>query len=142
MLKRNHAVRNGIILFVLLGLYFLILDALGWADNTFLRLGNYIFVIAMLINSIKNAVKNGENYLVKLAVGIATVFIGITLGVISLFIYLQIFEPSLERYISPILAANNYSGLCFALFIESLTSSMIIVFIISQFYKNTKPDKG
>lgn len=141
MLQRSHAIRNGLILFVILGLYFLLLDALGWADNIFLRLINYVIIIAVLKNSIKNAVKNGEGYLGKLAVGIATVFIGVSLGAISLFIYLKVFEPSLERYISPVIAANSYAGLCVALFIQSLASSMILVFIMLQFYKNSKPEE-
>lgn len=141
MLKRSHAIRNGIILFAILGVYFLLLDAFGWADILFLKLINYVFIIAILNNSLKNAVKNGENYLGKFAVGIVTVFIATALGAISLFIYLQAFEPSLERYVSPVIAANSYAGLCVALFIQSLTSSIILVFIMLQFYKNRKPEE-
>ncbi|RYM33570.1 hypothetical protein ERX46_11575 [Brumimicrobium glaciale] len=141
MLKRTNAIRNGLLLFAILGLYFLLLDALGWADNLFLRLGNYVFIFLMVNNTLKSAVKNGENYLSKLAVGIVTVFIAMTLGAISLFIYLQVLEPDLERYISPVIAANSYSGLCVALFIQSLASSMILVFILSQLYKNKKPSE-
>jgi hypothetical protein len=141
MLKRTNAIRNGLLLFVILGLYFLLLDALGWADNLFLRLGNYVFIFLLVNNTLKSAVKNGENYLSKLAVGIVTVFIAMTLGAISLFIYLQVLEPDLERYISPVIAANSYSGLCVALFIQSLASSMILVFILSQLYKNKKPSE-
>ena len=95
----------------------------------------------MVNNTLKAAVKNGENYLSKLAVGIVTVFIAMTLGAISLFIYLQGFEPDLERYISPVIAANSYAGLCIALFIQSLASSMILVFIMLQFYKDRKPEE-
>lgn len=138
MLKRSHAIRNALLLFVLLGIYFLILDALGWADNIFFRLGNYVFIFLIVNKSMKNAVRNSESYLNKLAIGIVTVFIAMTLGAISLFVYLNAFEPPLERYVSSIIAANSYSGLCFSLFIQSIASSMIIVFIMSQWYKNKK----
>lgn len=138
MLTRSHAIRNGLLLFVLLGIYFLILDALGLADNLFLRLGNYVFIFLIVNNSMKSAVKNNESYLNKLAIGIVTVFIAMTLGAISLFIYFNVFEPPLENYVSSVIAANSYGGLCFALLIQSLASSMIIVFIMSQWYKNKK----
>lgn len=127
MLKRSNAIKNGLILFVMLGVYFLILDALGWADNTFFRLGNYVFIVLMVNSSLKKAVQNGEDYLSKMAIGIVTVAIAMTLGAISLFAYLQILQPDLERYVSPIIAANSYSGLCVALFIQSIASSVILV---------------
>ncbi|PWH81418.1 hypothetical protein DIT68_14885 [Brumimicrobium oceani] len=122
----------------MLGIYFLILDALGWADNTFLRLGNYIFVVLMINSSLKKATQNGEDYLSKMAVGVVTVAIAMTLGAISLFAYLMILQPDIERYISPVIAANSYSGLSIALFIQSIASSVILVFIMSQMYKNKK----
>ena len=136
MLIRSHAIRNGIILFLLLGLYFLILDAIGSADNLFLILVNYVFIFGILNITIKQAVKNGETYLNKLAIGIVTVFIAITLGALSLYLYLQALEPILERYVSVVMMPNSYAGLCLALFVQSLTSSMILVFIMLQFYKN------
>lgn len=141
MIQRANAIRDGLILFAILGVYFLILDALGWADNTFLRLGNYVFIVLMVNNSLKKAVRNGENYLSKLAIGVVLVSIATILGAISLFIYLQILAPDLERYVSPVIAADSYIGLSMALFIQSMTSSIIIVFIISQFYKNKKPNE-
>jgi hypothetical protein len=139
MLKRAHAVRNGIVLFILLGLYFLLLDALGWTDNIMLRLLNYAFIIAVLKNSIKHAVKNGENYLNKLLIGIVTVFIGLTLSIIALYVYFRIFEFPLEQYKTSLMAANSYIELCGALYIEGLSSSIILVFIMLQFYKNKSP---
>lgn len=141
MIQRSQAIRDGLILFALLGIYFVILDALGWADNTFLRLGNYVFIVLMVNNTLKKAVKNGEGYLSKLAIGVVMVSVATILGTISLFVYLQILQPDLENYISPIIAANSYTGLCMALFIQSMASSIILVFIMSQLYKNKKPNE-
>ncbi|WP_107038864.1 hypothetical protein [Brumimicrobium mesophilum] len=141
MLQRSNAIRNGVILFIILGVYFAILDALGLADNIFLRLGNYIFIFLIINNSLKSAVKNGESYLNKLAIGVVTVFTAMTLGTISLYIYFQIFEPDLDRYISSVVKANSYGGLCVALYIQSLASSFILVFIMCQLYKNKKPNE-
>jgi len=142
MLSRSNAIRNGLILFVMLGIYFLILDFFAVADNIFLRLLNYVFIFLIVNNSLKLAVKNGEGYLSKLAIGITTVFIAMTLGAISLFIYFQIYEPDLERYISSVIAANSYGGMCVALYIQSLASSFILVFIMAQLYKNKKPNEA
>ena len=141
MLQRSNAIRNGLVLFVILGIYFVILDAVGLADNIFFRLGNYVFIFLILNNSLKSAVKNGKSYLGKLAIGVLTVFTAMTLGAISLFIYFQIYEPDLDRYISSVIKANSYGGLCVALFIQSLASSFILVFIMSQYYKNKMPNE-
>ncbi|RFC55333.1 hypothetical protein [Brumimicrobium aurantiacum] len=141
MLQRSHAIRNGIILFLLLGFYFLILDLIGLADNVYLRLVNYIFIIGILKLTIKTAVKNGENYLRKLIIGIATVTIGIGLGAIGLFIYLNGIDAPIEDYVEGLIPADTYAGLSFALFIEALSSSIIIVFIMLQFYKNEQTEK-
>ncbi|PKR79814.1 hypothetical protein CW751_13370 [Brumimicrobium salinarum] len=139
MLQGTKAIRNGIILFLILGLYFLILDLLGWADNIFLRLVNYIFIIAILNNTIRHAVSIGKNYLQRLFAGIATVFIASFLGAIGLLTYFSILEPPLENYIDSVISANSHVGLTVALFIQSLTSSIIVVFIMLQFYKNKAP---
>lgn len=139
MLRRANAVRNGLVLFLLLGVYFLILDGLGWADHMFLRFLNYVFIFLVLRNSIKHAVKNGEGYVNKLFIGTVTVFIGLTLSISALYIYLQIFELPIERYQTSVIAANTYKQLCGALFIEGLSSSIILVFIMLQFYKNKAP---
>ncbi|HLV42431.1 MAG TPA: hypothetical protein VKY37_09140 [Brumimicrobium sp.] len=139
MLRRSFAIRNGLILFGLLGIYFLILDALGLADQMFLRFLNYAFIIGLLNNTIKHAVKNGENYLNKLFIGIVTVFIGLFLSIVALYIYLQLFEFPIERYQTAVIAASTYNQLCGALFIEGLSSSIILVFILLQFYKNKSP---
>ena len=138
MIKRSNVIRNGLILFVLLGVYFVILDAMGLADNIFFRLGNYLFIILIVNNLLKTAVKNGESYLSKLASGVVVVSIAMVLGSISLFIYFQILQPDLERYVSSVISANSYGGLCVALFIESISSSIILVFIMAQLYKNRK----
>jgi hypothetical protein len=92
MLRRSHILRNGIIIYLLLGLYFLFLDVLGWADNTYLRLVNYVFIFAVLNNTMKHAVKNGKNYLNKFLISLITVGFGIVLSIIALFFYLHVFE--------------------------------------------------
>lgn len=136
MQRFAYVLRNGIILFLLLGLYFLLLDALGWANNIYLRLVNFIFIFFILRNTIKRAVKKGENYPIKFLLGLVTVGIGITLSVIVLYYFLYAFQPDIERYANTVMAAHSYFGLCLALLIESWASSIILLFIMLQFYKN------
>jgi hypothetical protein len=113
---------------------------LGWADNTYLRLVNYVFIFAVLNNTMKHAVKNGKNYLNKFLISLITVGFGIVLSIIALFFYLHVFEPSLERYHTSVMAANSYGKLVIAHLIESLSSAFILVFIMLQFYKNKSPE--
>lgn len=142
MQKRAYILRNGLFLFLLLGLYFLLLDLLGWADNIYLRLVNFVFIFFVLRNTLKHTVENGENYPIKFLISLFTVGMGITLSVIALYFYLYALEPSIERYDIFIMSAHSYLGLCVALLVESLSSAIILVFIMLQFFKNRKPVKS
>lgn len=139
MQRRAYILRNGLFLFILLGLYFLFLDLLGWTDNFYLRLVNYVFIFFILRNTIKHTIVNRENYPIQFLISMFTVGMGITLSIVALFFYLYALGPSIERYDILVMTAHSYLQLCLALLIESLSSSIILVFIMLQFYKNRKP---
>lgn len=138
MQRRAYILRNGLYLFLLLGLYFLFLDLLGWADNMYLRLVNYVFIFFILRNTIKHTIKNNENYPTKFLSSIFTAGIGIVLSIVALYFYLYALEPSLSRYDISLMTANSYLSFCFVLLVESLSSTLILVLIMLQFYKNKK----
>ncbi len=138
MQRRAYILRNGLYLFLLLGFYFLFLDIMGWADNIYLRLVNYIFIFFILRNTIHHAIRNNENYVQKFITCLITVGMGITLSIGALFFYMYALEPPIERYGISVMAAHSYLGLCAALLVESWASSIILVFIVLQFYKNKK----
>lgn len=140
MQRRAYILRNGLFLFLLLGMYFLLLDLLGWADNTYLRLVNFVFIFFVLRNTIKHTIEEGESYPIKFLICMVTVGIGIGMSILALYFYLYALEPSLDRYDLSVMSPHSYLQLCIGLLIESLSSALILVFIMLQFYKNKTPE--
>ena len=134
---------NGIAIFAMIGVFFLILEVFGLSDIAFLRLFNIAFVVFGVNRAIKNRISNGEtSYLSNLAAGVLTSFIGIFLSVIALWIYLCVLTGPghLDDLANSILLGGTSSLpiFCIALLIEGLSSSVIISFTLMQLWKNTK----
>jgi len=142
MLSKANAIKNGLLIFVLVGVYFVILELLGLTDNIFLKFVNFAFVLIGVNNTLKNTAKQGGTYLNKLVAGIATVFTGILLSAIALFIYLSVNESSdISAYAMTLIPADTNLEFAAIIFVEGFTSSLMIVFITLQYWKNVNvPD--
>lgn len=137
MLSKANAIKNGLLIFVLVGVYFVILELLGLTDNIFLKFINFAFVLIGVNNTLKNTAKQGGTYLNKLVGGIATVFTGILLSAIALFIYLIVNESSdISAYAMTLIPAETNFEFAAIIFVEGFTSSLMIVFIMLQYWKN------
>lgn len=143
MLSKSNAIKNGLLIFVLVGVYFVILELLGLTDNIFLKFINFVFVLIGVNNTLKNTSRLGGDYLNKLVAGVATVFIGIFLSAAALFIYLTVNETTdLSAYSMTLIPAETNFEFAGVIFIEGFTSSLMIVFIMLQYWKNvTLPKK-
>ncbi|MFT6243705.1 MAG: hypothetical protein ACJA0U_000387 [Salibacteraceae bacterium] len=134
---------NGITIFAMIGVFFLILELFGLSDITLLRLFNVVFVIYGVNRAIKSRISNGNtSYLSNLAAGVLTSFVGVLLSVIAIWIYLgAITGPEhMNDLANSILlgGSNDLSLFCISLAIEGLASSVIISFTVMQRWKNTK----
>lgn len=143
MLSQTNAVKNGLLIFGLVGVYFIILELLGLTDNIFLKFINFIFVLIGVNNTLKTTSKIGADYLKKLVAGVVTVFVGIFLSAIALYIYLSVNDSSdISAYAMTLIPAETNFQFAGIIFVEGFTSSLMIVFIMLQYWKNVNvPDK-
>ncbi|MBL4706224.1 MAG: hypothetical protein JKY54_16980 [Flavobacteriales bacterium] len=134
-------IANGLIIFGLLGSYFIILDFFGLTDNLYLRMVNIAFVYYGVNRCIKHRTEEGTHeYLRCFGAGALTSFIGVFLSIAGLGIYLTVFRgvDYLTELAPGLLAAGdapNIFDFCVALLIEGLASSVVLSFIIMQRWK-------
>lgn len=136
MLRQTNALANGLLIFALIGIYFVILEVLGLSDNLYLRFINFLFVLIGVNNTLKAASRETTSYLKRMLAGVTTVFTGILLSAIGLFIYLSVFEADLSAYAMTLIPAETNLAFAAVIFIEGFTSSLMVVFIMLQYWKN------
>ena len=137
MLSQTNAVKNGLLIFGLIGIYFIILELLGLSDNIFLKFINFIFVLIGVNNTLKNNAKTGGGYFEKLVAGVVTVFTGIVLSTVALYIYLKASSTTeISAYAMTLMPAETDFQFAAVIFVEGFTSSLMIVFIMLQYWKN------
>ncbi len=142
MLSRLEII-NGILIFILLGLFFLILDSLGYSDNIYLRFFNILFVFFGINRVVSHKVKNGETgYFRNFGSALITSLIAALLSVIGLAIYITYFREgaSISDLAKSIIMGDQDVDLlkyCAALLVEGLGSSLILTFIFMQYWRIT-----
>ncbi len=140
IMTNNIEFKNGILIFLGIGIFFLVLDVLGFADKNYLRILNAFIVLFGINQTIKTKIKNGNSdYLENLFSGFKTGIIGIVLGIISLiiFIYIKGGEAYLDKLSDTFFFGkdNNIIKYCSILFFEGIASSLIGSFVLMQYWK-------
>ncbi|MFY0483111.1 hypothetical protein ACI6PS_10925 [Flavobacterium sp. PLA-1-15] len=141
-MKLSREFTNGFIIFVGIGIYFLILEYLGLANEFYLRVLN-LFIVAFGVNrTIQMNVRDGiRGYNRNLLSAIATSMIGAILSIASLlgYIYYRGGEAYLETLSKGFLFGGgdpNIYYYCIGLLFESIASSIIISFCLMQYWKD------
>ncbi|WP_310556103.1 hypothetical protein [Flavobacterium sp.] len=138
---------NGILIFISIGIYFLLMELLGLSDVFYLRLLNIFIVIYFLNKTIKSNFNEGKTeYLDNLISGTLTSLIGVVLSVVGLLIYISM--KGGDEYMKKLSANFLFGGgepsmnqYCIGLLFEGIASSIIITFTLMQYWKD-KPVKG
>ena len=137
--------KMGVLIFFLIGFYFLLMEVLGLSDKMFLRFFNALFVMYGINRVIKTKVEEGENnYLSNLGSAIATSFIGIFISVVALWIYIGLYKGvgHMNELAGSFIIGGGHavqlSQFCLGLLIEGLASSFILSFIVMQAWKDEK----
>ena len=140
-MKNVTELRNGFIIFLGIGLFFLAMDFFGLSDKNYLRALNAFIVIYGINKTIKMNLNNGiTNYLENFISGFKTGIIGVFLGIIGLIIYTYI--KGGESYLSTLsntfffLGKTNIIMYCSVLFFEGVASSLIGSFVLMQYWKD------
>lgn len=135
MIRAKEEYKNGFIIFLLLGLFFLIIDLAGLSDVAYLRVVNIAFILFGVNLTLKQLSEKKENYLKLFTSGMITALFGIVLSLIGLFIYMQITGAEISEYSTTIIPTTNMSRYFLVLFAEGLSSSIIAVFALMQYWK-------
>lgn len=140
-MKNVTELRNGFIIFLGIGLFFLAMDFFGLSDKNYLRALNAFIVIYGINKTIKMNLNNGiTDYLENFISGFKTGIIGVLLGIIGLIIYIYI--KGGESYLSTLsntfffLGKTNIIMYCSVLFFEGVASSLIGSFVLMQYWKD------
>lgn len=140
-MKVSRIVINGIIIFIGIALFFLLMEVLNLSDQVYLRLVNFVFVIYGVNRTIKqNYSDRIDGYMTNLGSAFLTAFVSMVLGIFSFMAYAEYHGG--EAYIDTHVENYIFSGdpslyqFCIGLFIEGLAASAIVSFALMQFWKD------
>lgn len=139
-MKLSREVFNGYIIFLGIGIFFLLMEVLGLSKYYFLRIFNVFIIIYGLNRTIKSNLADGKTgYLQNLLSSSLTGVIGIILGIIGLALYVNFLGG--QEYLNKLSKAFLFGGnpsiaeYCFGLLIEGIASVLMVVFINMQIWR-------
>jgi hypothetical protein len=130
---------NGILIFVGISVFFILMQLLGLSKNFYLRIFNIVFVFYGVNQTIKQNIAEGKKaYFPNLVSAGLTALIGVVLSIIGLLFF--IYYKGGDAYINELSEAFLFGGVSvneysFGLLFEGLASGMIVVFITLQLWK-------
>ena len=145
-MKLFRELQNGFIIFLAIGIYFLLMEALGLSDRPYLRVANLFIVIYGVNRTLKaNFAENVNGYFNNLISGFITAMFGSVIGIVGLMIYINYKggKTYLKMLSSDFLFGGGNPSIpeyCIGLLFESAAASMIICFCLMQYWK-TKVEK-
>ena len=142
MKKNKNILVYALLTYLSLGLYFLIIETLGLADHTYLRLFNGVIVLAFMNHLIKSNIKKNINgYLANFRSAFVSSSLAVILGGISLMIFLSFKDVAYVKSIAEgllLAGAGEASQVGGGILIEGLASTMIFSFVSMQYWKGVK----
>jgi hypothetical protein len=141
-MKLPKEFRNGFIIFLGIGLYFLLMILLGLGNITALRLLNVIFVFYGVNQTIKMNLNEGKKNFVSNAISaFVTSLVGVFLSIIGLLLYS--YMRGGDTYIQSLSKTFLFGGnptvntYCISLLFEGIASSVIVTLLL-MLYTNNK----
>ena len=141
-MKLKRVLINGFIIYIGIAIYFLVIEYLDLADEFYLRLLNLAIVVFGINLTLKQNYNDGvSGYFENLISGILTSMVGALLSVGSLLFYIQYKggDDYLQTLSKGFLFGGgdlNISYYCIGLLFESVASSIIVAFVLMQYWKN------
>ncbi len=140
-MKISRIIINGIIIFIGIALFFLLMEVLNLTDHVYLRLFNFVFVIYGVNLTIKQNYKDRiYGYLTNLASGFLTAFVSLLLGILSFVAYAGYKggESYIDEHVKSYIFGGDPSIPQFAmgLLLEGMAASVIVSFTLMQIWKN------
>jgi hypothetical protein len=132
---------NGVTIFVGIGVYFLLMNALGLTDKFYLRLFNIVFVYYGVNKTIQTNVMEGQKtFILNVISAMKTSLIGVILSVIGLiaYSYLKGGDGYMESLSETFLFGGNPSVMTYSicLFFEGIASSVVVTLFAMLYWNN------
>lgn len=140
-MKLPKEIINGFIIFLAIGIYFLLMQALNLSHLFYLRFLNVIFVFYGVNRTIQMNLKEGKKKFVSNAISaLFTSIIGVILSVIGLVIYsyLQEGDAFVQSLSETFLFGGNPSidMYSISLLFEGIASSVIVTLLLMLYWNN------
>jgi len=141
-MKYSREIINGFIIFLGIGIYFLILQFLGLSDIFILRIFNIIFVIYGVNRTLQQNHADGiGGYNTNLLSAIMTSMVGALMSVAALLAFIE--YKGGETYLKNLSDSFIFGGgeltihqYCIGLLFESSAASLMVSFCLMQYWKN------
>jgi hypothetical protein len=131
---------NGFIIFLGIGLYFLLMEILGLADLFYLRLFNVLFVFYGTNRTLSANFSEGKNILISNAVSaLITSLTGVFLSIIGLIVYS--YSKGGDAYVGSLsktfLFGGNPSVMTYSISVlfEGIVSAVIVTFMLLLYWE-------
>jgi hypothetical protein len=140
-MKLPKELYNGIIIFIGIGLYFMLMEILGLANLYYLRVFNVLFVFYGTNRTLKMNYKEGNTLFASNAVSaLITSVIGVSLSIAGLIAnsYIQGGDEYLQRLSKTFLFGGDPSIMTYSisLLFEGIVSAVIISFMLLLYWDN------
>ena len=130
---------NGFFIFIGIGLYFLLMEVLGFADLYYLRLFNILFVFYGTQKTLKSNYAQGNTVLVSNAASaLMTSLTGVFLSIIGILIY--IYSKGGGSYVETLSKTFLFGGsptvtmYSISLLLEGIVSAVIVTFMLMLYW--------
>lgn len=138
---KSKSVRYGVKMFLAIGIFFLILYALGLGDVAELRYFNLLFVIYFSNKLAKtNATEpKDKSYIKNLSSVFGANLINVLLCIGGLLLFNVIFEPEFLSHVTKgvlIVETTSVPQVIISLFIEGVAGTAVVSFVLLQYWKN------
>ncbi|NDI98010.1 hypothetical protein GWA97_02875 [Flavobacterium sp. LaA7.5] len=137
----SRIIINGIIIFIGIALFFLLMEVLNLTDQIYLRLFNFVFVIYGVNLTLKQNHKDRiYGYFTNISAAFLTAFVSLVVGIFSFVAYAG--YKGGESYIDSHAEGYIFGGdpslpqFAMGLLLEGVASSLIISFALMQIWKN------
>lgn len=132
---------NGCIIFIGIGFYFLLMNALGYANVFYLRLLNVFFVFYGVNRTLQMNFHEGKNdFAFNVVSAMTTSLVGVFLSIIGLAFYS--YMRGGDSYIQSLSKSFLFGGsptintYCLTLLFEGIASSVIVTFLLIIYRNN------
>lgn len=145
MLNRKTEFKNGVVIFIGIGIFFLLMELLGLSDKLYLRFLNIFIVLYGITRTIKeNYAKGNYEYVNNFMSAMLTSVIGVFMSVLGLMIYIH--ARGAEGYLATLSDGFMFVGgeasvneYCIGLLFEGIASSVIACLAMMQYWHGKIP---